>query len=135
MNTDMTSSILMRIWKAAMCAAVSACAALSSQGSVHVVATGDVEEIGTNDLDVVLSDTLLVEGTLLKTGAGTLTVPMERIWAGNGMLYVSEGMVRCARDGRRHRGGHSQVRTRRGSVVLYGCGDGEISRPARHRRG
>ena len=98
MNTDMTSPVLRRIWTAAMCVALSTCVVLPSQGSVHVVATGDVEEIGTNGLDVVLSDTLLLEGTLLKTGAGTLTIPMERIWAGNGQLDVSEGTVRFTRD-------------------------------------
>ncbi|MBO7686636.1 MAG: hypothetical protein J6V72_09640 [Kiritimatiellae bacterium] len=71
-----------------------ACAA----AGVQVVETGDVTLVGTNGLDAVQGETLLVEGTLRKVGAGTLTIPLERIWAGNGTLDVADGTVRFTRE-------------------------------------
>lgn len=65
---------------------------------VQVVETGDVALVGTNGLDAVQGETLLIEGTLRKAGAGTLTIPLERIWAGNGTLDVAGGTVRFTRD-------------------------------------
>ena len=55
---------------------------------VQVVETGEVALVGTNGLDAVQNETLMIEGTLRKAGAGTLTIPLERIWAGNGTLDV-----------------------------------------------
>ena len=75
-------------------AAVLFCAA----AGVQVVETGDVALVGTNGLDAVQGETLLIEGTLRKAGAGTLTIPLERIWAGNGTLDVAGGTVRFTRD-------------------------------------
>ena len=65
---------------------------------VQVVETGDVALVGTNGLDAVQNETLMIEGTLRKAGAGTLTIPLERIWAGNGTLDVADGTVRFTRD-------------------------------------
>ena len=58
-----------------MLTAVSVCVVLPSQGSVRVVATGDVEEIGTNGLDVVLSVGYRVkspQGILFRRWANTV---------------------------------------------------------------
>ena len=75
-----------------------ATALVFAAAGVQVVETGDVALVGTNGLDAVQGETLLIEGTLRKAGAGTLTIPLERIWAGNGTLDVAGGTVRFTRD-------------------------------------
>ena len=75
-----------------------AVALVFAAAGVQVVETGDVAYVGTKELDAVQGETLLIEGTLRKAGAGTLTIPLERIWAGNGALDVAEGTVRFTRD-------------------------------------
>ena len=79
-------------------AAFAAVALVFAAAGVQVVETGDVALVGTNGLDAVQGETLLIEGTLRKAGAGTLTIPLERIWAGNGTLDVAGGTVRFTRD-------------------------------------
>ena len=69
-----------------------------ASAGVQVVETGEMALVGTNGLDAVQGETLLIEGTLRKAGAGTLTIPLERIWAGNGTLDVAGGTVRFTRD-------------------------------------